>query len=248
MFKEKTGFVYLWRDRKYNKYYVGCHWGREDDTYVCSSNWMKRAYDHRPEDFKRRVIARTSGTHQDLLDEEFRWLSMIKQEELKIKYYNLQNHHYGHWSSDEEKLLSISEKMKGNKNGLGKPCSEEKRQKIIKATTGVSKTMTPALIAANIARIGVSIHTDEWKEEQSERLKQQWADGVRTSYTHGPCKEETKEKIRLSNTGKVATEDQRKAQSEARKALWADPAYREKMTAIRQTRKKMKYKPRVAAE
>lgn len=31
MHEEKYGFVYIWRDRKYNRYYIGCHWGREDD-------------------------------------------------------------------------------------------------------------------------------------------------------------------------------------------------------------------------
>ena len=34
---EKYGFVYIWFDRKHKRYYIGCHWGHEDDGYVCSS-------------------------------------------------------------------------------------------------------------------------------------------------------------------------------------------------------------------
>ncbi len=31
--KQKYGFIYLWRDRKHNRYYLGSHWGSEDDGY-----------------------------------------------------------------------------------------------------------------------------------------------------------------------------------------------------------------------
>lgn len=43
---EKYGFVYIWRDKKHNRYYIGCHWGTTDDGYICSSPWMKQAYKH----------------------------------------------------------------------------------------------------------------------------------------------------------------------------------------------------------
>ena len=28
---EPYGFVYIWYDRKYKKYYIGSHWGYEND-------------------------------------------------------------------------------------------------------------------------------------------------------------------------------------------------------------------------
>jgi hypothetical protein len=110
--KEKYGFVYIWYDRKHKKYYVGCRWGCEDDGYICSSPWMKRGYKRRPEDFKRRILSKIFTNKKDLLEEEYKWLSMIKKEELSKKYYNLHNHHFGHWSIDEDSKISVSEKIK----------------------------------------------------------------------------------------------------------------------------------------
>lgn len=96
---EKYGFVYIWFDRKHGRFYIGCHWGREDDGYICSSQWMRKAFRLRPDDFKRRIVARVTTTRHDLLTEEHRWLSMIKDHELKVRYYNASKKHFGHWSS-----------------------------------------------------------------------------------------------------------------------------------------------------
>lgn len=90
------GFVYVWFDRKHQRFYVGSHWGTIDDGYVCSSQWMKRSYARRPNDFRRRIVASITTTRQDLLNEEYRWLQMIPDEELGGRYYNLVKH-VGHW-------------------------------------------------------------------------------------------------------------------------------------------------------
>jgi hypothetical protein len=98
---KKYGFVYVWFDRKHKRYYVGSHWGAENDRYVCSSNWMKKAYKRRPQDFKRRVVSRIYTNRNDLMLEEQRWLDMIKPSEISgrhgvagqttnCRYYNLQ--------------------------------------------------------------------------------------------------------------------------------------------------------------
>jgi hypothetical protein len=111
---EKYGFVYLWRDKKHNRYYVGCHWGTEDDGYVCSCTWMMKAYKIRPNDFKRKILARIYTTRSELLEEEHRWLQMIKPEELKVRYYNSTNRKFNHWSASERDKVrrTISEKTK----------------------------------------------------------------------------------------------------------------------------------------
>lgn len=84
------GFVYLWRDRKKNKYYLGSHKGKENDGYISSSRWFNNAYDKRPQDFKRRIIERVYiGDITDIRKAELRWLNMIKLEELTFKYYNV---------------------------------------------------------------------------------------------------------------------------------------------------------------
>ena len=95
--KEKYGFVYIWYDRKHKRYYVGCHWGNENDGYICSSKWMNDSYKRRPKDF-RRIILKTNITNKkELLEEEYKWLNLIKDGELGKRYYNLHNHHFGHW-------------------------------------------------------------------------------------------------------------------------------------------------------
>lgn len=128
---EKYGFVYLWFDVKHKRFYVGCRWGKEDDGYVCSSIWMKQGYEHRPQDFKRRILSRIYTNRQDLLAEEYKWLSMIKKEELGKKYYNLHNHHFNHWSSDETTSMSVKQKVSRTKKKYwDSPESDNMRQHV----------------------------------------------------------------------------------------------------------------------
>lgn len=107
---KKEGFVYIWYDRKRKMYYIGCHWGTLDDGYICSSNRMRKSYRRRPKDFKRKILKRNIE-RCDLLEEEYRWLSLIKEEELGQKYYNLHCHHFGHWSNDPSANLTIRQKL-----------------------------------------------------------------------------------------------------------------------------------------
>lgn len=139
--QEKYGFVYIWYDRKHKRYYIGCRWGNENHSYICSSPWMKRAYKRRPQDFKRKILARIYTNKKDLLQEEYKWLSLIKPDELGKRYYNLHNYHFNHWSSDSEKLIAIGEKIslshKSNPNwgswSKGKTLTEETKQKLREA-------------------------------------------------------------------------------------------------------------------
>lgn len=140
---EKYGFVYLWYDAKHKRYYIGCRWGNENDGYICSSPWMKQGYKHRPNDFKRKILSRIYTNKKDLLEEEYYWLSKIKEKELGKKYYNLHNHHFGHWSTNEQSKLTVGQKIskahKSNPNhgawSKGKVLSEETKEKISKSTS-----------------------------------------------------------------------------------------------------------------
>lgn len=107
---EKYGFVYIWRDRKHKRYYVGSHWGTETDGYVCSSPWMMKAYKRRPLDFKRKILARVYTTRSELLQKEYYFLAMIKDHEIKERYYNLNTKSTGHWSAFSY-ASSITEKI-----------------------------------------------------------------------------------------------------------------------------------------
>lgn len=143
--KEKFGFIYIWFDKKRKRYYVGSHQGVENDGYICSSNWMRDVYRRRPDDFKRRIIKRMVCTRKELFEEENKWLSLIKKEELGKKYYNLhQNIH--HYLMDPDYGKSTREKMslaKKGKKRAGNPenwkHSEETKQKLSKQQTGQKK-------------------------------------------------------------------------------------------------------------
>jgi hypothetical protein len=138
---EKYGFVYIWRDRKHKRYYIGCRWGNENDGYICSSKWMKDSYKRRPNDFKRRTLSRVYTNKKDLLEEEYKWLSLIDSDDLGKKYYNLHNHKFNHWSTNKESKLSVGEKIslahKKHPNwghwSVGKTRSEETKQKLREA-------------------------------------------------------------------------------------------------------------------
>jgi len=96
--KEKYSFVYLWydsgksrvRENKIQKkrYYIGYHWGHENDGYICSSSWLRKAFKKRPQDFSRRILSKHKTKEEGTL-EEYRLLRKIKPEELGQKYYNL---------------------------------------------------------------------------------------------------------------------------------------------------------------
>lgn len=105
---EKYGFIYIWRDRKHNRYYIGSHWGTEDDGYICSSRMMRQAYRRRPNDFKRRIIERVYTDRQEVYDAENKWLLLAEKN--KDRYYN-QIFKAQHWSAYPENVKTISEKI-----------------------------------------------------------------------------------------------------------------------------------------
>lgn len=88
----KNTFIYIWRNKVKNKYYIGKHFGDINDGYVCSSKVMKIDYNRNPEHFKRRILEFVEDiTGNESLQAELKWLAMIKDNELGQKYYNLKN-------------------------------------------------------------------------------------------------------------------------------------------------------------
>ena len=183
---EKYGFVYIWYDRKHKRYYVGSHWGTEDDGYVCSSPWMMQAYKKRPYDFKRRILEHINTTREDLLKSEYKWLSLIKEEEIKTRYYNLNIKATGHWVAYPNNIKTIKEKISlKTKEAMAKPenreryleglkkrnqfQSEETRQK---RSESMKKTMAKKYPNK---KIRVKRGTPEYSILQSELSKRRWA-------------------------------------------------------------------------
>jgi hypothetical protein len=170
----KYGFVYIWRDRKHKRYYIGAHWGTENDGYVCSSTWMKQAYAKRLNDFKRRILVRIYTSKQDMFNEEAKWQALIKDDELKTRYYNIRRHGDKHWSSNYETALSVGEKIsKANKGRVapnkGKKVSEETKQKIRDANKKQFTDPQQRLSRQN--KIKALWQNPEYRKHQSEDKK-----------------------------------------------------------------------------
>jgi hypothetical protein len=208
MSKEKYGFVYLWRDRKYKRYYVGCHWGSIDDGYICSSNWMRKTYKRRPQDFRRRIL-KTNLSRIEMYVEEQRYLDMQKPEEKKTRYYNLYTKNGNLWHKYPESVKTVGQKISHSKTGKSVPASPDKGAKISAAKKG--KPLTEEHKAA-LKGIKKKPHTDEWKQQNSERMKQQWSDGTR---------KKAEPKITMPR------EEQDKLCSQQLKNRWSDPIWAE---------------------
>lgn len=209
--KEKYGFVYIWYDSarskqkgedKIKRWYIGCHWGSEDDGYICSSNWMRDAYRRRPQDFKRRIISKVYK-RDEIFEEEYKWLTMIRQEELGKKYYNLQKYLL-HWSSDLNTMNIVSEKLSIALSGEKHPCfgkhlSDETRKKIGLAHKG-------------------RIHNEESRKNMSEGQKKRFATDV--PWNKGiPATVETLKKISEANKGKPSWNKGKKMSEETKKKI-----------------------------
>lgn len=101
----------------------------------------------------------------------------LKEQEL-IKKFNSMNREFGYNSTsggdvfvmNEETKQKISQALMGNKNGLGHPCSEEKKKKISDAQKGRKLT-------------------EEHKQKLSEAAKNR----------HTPCSEQAKENIKKAS-------------------------------------------------
>lgn len=182
IYQEKYGFVYIWYDRKHKRYYIGSHWGHEDDGYVCSSRMMRQAYNRRPEDFKRRIISRVYTNRKELLLEEERWLKMIDPEKTtpknttlesrkNVRYYNIKLGTQNQWWSDHDSRKTIGEKISASKTGKSVPCTPEKAAAISAAKKGKKLTEEHKTALRGIKK---KPHTDEWKAENSKRMKEQW--------------------------------------------------------------------------
>lgn len=201
----KYGFIYLWYDKKRNMYYIGCHWGTENDGYICSSNRMRDAHRRRPQDFKRRILVRIYTNKKDLLEEEYRWLSKIKKEELGKRYYNLSNRHFGHWmveGYDKSKHGMFGKKHTevAKQKMKGRPISEETREKLRQLAENQFSNPDNRKKAgrANLGKIpwiSDKTHTEEVRKKMSERMigNIPWNKGKTDLPKHS---EETKSKMR----------------------------------------------------
>ena len=229
--KKKYGFVYIWRDRKHNRYYIGAHWGSEDDGYICSSTWMRNSYNKRPQDFKRRILKTYIFNKDKTFIEEYKWLCLINQEELGKKYYNRVITNFNSKGHDLKHSDISKEKMR--QAALGKKASEETKEKMRQAKLGKIHT-EETKEKMKIRRQNISEETKEkirqaklgkiHTEESNEKMRQAKLGKKASEETKEKLKfaalnrsEETKKKIRQANLGKKASEETKEKMKQSRK-------------------------------
>lgn len=208
---EKYGFIYIWYDKKRKMYYIGSHWGTEDDGYICSSNRMRNVYKRRPQDFKRRIVSRYIK-RDNLLEEEHKWLSLISETELGKRYYNLRKHKWGHWSTDENKRFTVGQKISASPNrnaniskaNKGRKISEETKKKL---SISISETMTEEHRALLSEKCSGWQHTVEAKQKIAEAgrgrvYSEETRKKIGEAHKGKAVSNETREKLRLAVLGK----------------------------------------------
>ncbi|AGR48118.1 putative homing endonuclease [Sinorhizobium phage phiM12] len=192
---EKYGFVYIWYDRKKKLYYIGSHWGTEDDGYICSSNRMRKAYRRRPDDFKRRILSRIYTDRLSLLDEEQRWFDMVKR---KDRYYNLNFDVKYAWWADPDQKLTVGEKIS---KALGNP---ETKQKLSDAAKRQKRKPLSDETKAKLSKVRKGRKSPMKGKRHSEDTKEKMS-VAQTGRKFGPMSEEQKAKISDSKKGKPGT-------------------------------------------
>jgi len=161
---KKHGFVYLWYDRKHHRYYIGSHWGSEQDGYVCSSSWMKRAYRLRPHDFRRRILVKELSSPYDMFQEEQRWLDMIKPEEMRVRYYNLCKFAKNHWRTSNDVGSTVEKIAANTKAAMARP---EVRQRYLDGLKKRKPLSTEAIAKRNKAI------AESWERRSPKHLRKQ---------------------------------------------------------------------------
>ena len=166
--------VYKHTNKINNKIYIGItsrtaqeRWGHNGNNYSTSPHFFSAVHKYGWDNFEHEIL------FEELTKEE----ACAKEKEL-IKEYKANDRRFGYNQTDggeyfeanEDVRRRISLAMMGNKNGLGKPCSEEKKRKISEAQKG-------------------KIVSEETRRRQSESAKRR---------KHNGCSEEVKEKLRNS--------------------------------------------------
>jgi hypothetical protein len=256
--REKYGFVYIWRDCKHKRYYIGCHWGTEDDGYVSSSPWLMRAYKRRPGDFHRRILERTVDRQNTFVAEQ-KWLDLVRPEELKVKYYNLNKHVADFWHKYEDKRLTIGQKI-----STSVKAHRETPEGQANYLAGIEKKRGPKQSSETIAKraagiknaMAVKFPIEERKQRSvkgSEQHSQKLSDASKRRWTQPDAKQkqaeisrayhigkqhrlghintpEHREKISIANTGKKRTPEQKQEASRIRKGKQMPAGFKEQQS------------------
>lgn len=162
--------VYQHKNKINEKIYIGItmqepnkRWGLNGVNYKSSPHFFAAIQKYGWDNFEHNIL------FTNLTKEE-----ACKKEQELIEFYNSMDRNFGYNSTsggetfimNKETKEKISQALKGNKNGLGKSCTEEKKKKISEAQKG-----------------------REFSEEHKRKLSKA------AQRRHTPCSEEKKEKL-----------------------------------------------------
>ena len=198
IYNQQEPYVYIWRDRLSNRYYIGYHCGK-NPNYVCSSRPMMEQYRQRPEDFTRRILA--TGTQEEMSELEQRLLHTRKKH-LGERYYNLAiSWPIFKWTDDMRKARSILHKGRIVSDETKQKMSEGTRKRIANMTVEQKRKISKA------SRSRWTNLTDEQKKIRSRGLIPM-TKGTKLS-------EEIRKKMSIARKGIKFSEEHKRKMSEA---------------------------------
>lgn len=175
------GFVYIWRDRKHGRYYIGSHFGALDDGYICGSKRMRTAYFAREQDFKRRILYWLPEPNRKfMLLMEQRWLNLIPINQLSKRYYNHIRDACGGgrtgYKPSEETKRKIG--LANSKPHTSRRAKEAHKRHAKRMTGRMASEQTKKKMS--LARMG-----KKWDEKRKEYYRQRKAEGKFAGWNKG---------------------------------------------------------------
>ena len=197
IYNQQKPFVYLWRDRLSNRYYLGFH-GGTNPRYVCSSKHMMIGYKARPEDFTRRILQ--VGHRREMIELE-RKLLITRKGQFGKRYYNLtvsRKNGFPEWTDEMRRKASKSHsgrrKTKETRIRMSQPRSEEHKRNMSRSHLGLYHT------EETISRMSQP-KSEEHKRNLKKAQSSRWTEASRkkmsvsmTGIKRGPWTEERKKK------------------------------------------------------
>lgn len=248
----KYGFVYRWTDRGSNKsvgrpgtkgnkrkrnvrYYIGSHWGKFNDGYVCSSPSLKAAYKRRPEDFSRRIIAVVTTGKRDLLQREQVELDKIPRSHFGSKAYNVSTKVHKMWWAKGSKLQdSVKARLREAWQNADRRAAASLAAKQRKYSADTRDKMSRSA-------------KKKWRDEEvratyeaSMKGRKPWNTGTKglvvawnKGISTGPMSAKQKKQISATLTGRMRSEEARISLSAGARKRWQSAEYRAKISASR---------------
>lgn len=133
------GFVYLWINKVNGKKYVGAHCGCEDDGYVGSGTYFKKAVaKYGIGVFERTILHREYESVENIYRKEFEIINELNAV-FSTEYYNLSNFdpkYTGCARGVKTRIISDETREKIRKLRLGTRATEETKKKMSKTRKG----------------------------------------------------------------------------------------------------------------